>query len=244
MKKTLLLLAAAGLSFFTGLCSSEPARAQSSPAAPAAEPSPRFDHVVRNDFFAGFRGDLAALERGMKITEQVLAAEPNHAEAMVWHGSGMFYQSGIFFQKGDSQKGMEYWTKSLAMMDRAVELAPNHIGVRIPRGAVLLTTSRFVPPHLRKDLIDRAFADYGRAFELQKESIAAMPVHPKGELLSGLAEIHEVSGRKEEANALLHQMVREMAGTPYSRRAEKWLAEGMPAPMQRNCIGCHVPAGR
>jgi uncharacterized protein YciI len=236
MKKSTLLAAAAALSFFYGLARSEPA--QPSTAAPAA----RFDHVVRNDFFAGFNGDAAALERGMKVTEQVLAAQPDHAEAMVWHGSGMFFLSGRFFQQGDSQKGMEFWTKSLAMMDRAVELAPANVGVRIPRGAVLLSASRFVPPDMRKQLLDRAFSDYNHSFELQKDRIATMPTHPKGELLSGLAEMHELSGRAPESKALLQQIVREMAGSPYSRRAEKWLAEGMPAPAQRNCIGCHTPS--
>jgi hypothetical protein len=239
MKKTLLLVTAAAISFFASLSWTETARAQA-PAQPASNGAVRFDHVVRNDFFAGFNGDTAALERGMKATTQVLAAEPNHAEAMVWHGSGMFYQSGQFFQRGDNQKGMEYWTKSLAMMDRAVELAPDHVGVRIPRGAVLLSASRFVPDEMRKELVDRAFADYSRSMELQKSRIATLPVHPKGELLGGLAELHEVSGRREEAQVLLQQIVREMAGTPYARRAEKWLADGMPAPQQRNCIGCHT----
>jgi len=52
---------------------------------------PRFDMQVRNDFFAGFGGDVAAFDRGMKACEQVLAQNPKHAEALVWHGGGVFY---------------------------------------------------------------------------------------------------------------------------------------------------------
>ena len=48
----------------------------------------RFDHKVREDFFAGIGGNKEALDRAMKITDEVLAKDPNHAEALVWHGSG------------------------------------------------------------------------------------------------------------------------------------------------------------
>src|SRR5881628_1869485 len=65
----------------------------------------RFDMLVRQDFFAGFNGNREALERGMKITEDTLAKDPNHAEARVWHGSGILYLSGQAFQKGDQQNG-------------------------------------------------------------------------------------------------------------------------------------------
>jgi len=53
-------------------------------------PPDRFDHVVRNDFFAGFAGDEEALERAMKVSGETLAANPEHAEALVWHGAGLY----------------------------------------------------------------------------------------------------------------------------------------------------------
>lgn len=236
MKQKPILILTAVLSFAAGLCSRQQAHA----GQPAPEPASRFDHAVRNDFFAGFTGDAAALERAMRTTSRVLAAQPDHAEALVWHGSGLFFQSGQFFRHGDSQRGMELWTKGLQMMDRAVELAPDHIGVRVPRGSTLLTTARFVPPDMAPQLVTRASADFTRTFELQRDRIAAMPEHPKGELLSALAEIHELQGRRDQSRAILEQIVRELAASPYARRASKWLAEGMPGPRERSCIGCHT----
>jgi hypothetical protein len=106
---------------------------------------PRFDYLVRNDFFAGFGGDGAALDRGMKACEQVLAQNPMDAEAMVWHG-GLFYMSGQLFRKGDPSKGMELYERGIKEMDDAVTLAPTNVGVLIPRGATLLTVSRAMPP--------------------------------------------------------------------------------------------------
>src|SRR5262245_45779758 len=104
-------------------------------SAPAQQ---RFDLKVRNDFFAGLAGNQEALDRGMKACEEALAADPKNAEAMVWHGSGLYFQAGRAFQSGDQQKGMDLWTRGLKEMKTAEELAPDSIGVLIPRGAVLL----------------------------------------------------------------------------------------------------------
>ena len=54
-------------------------------AAPAAAQQPeRFDERVREFFFAGFAGNEDALERGMAICEETLAADPDHPPALVW----------------------------------------------------------------------------------------------------------------------------------------------------------------
>ena len=105
----------------------------------------RFDHIVRNDFFSGFTGNAEALTRGMNVCEQVLAANPNHAEALVWHGAGLFFQSGQLFQQGKREEGMQLSARGMAEMDKSVALAPDDIGVRIPRGAALLAAARFMP---------------------------------------------------------------------------------------------------
>src|SRR5262245_44278616 len=98
----------------------------------------RFDMLVREDFFAGMAGDTARFDKAMKVTEDTLAREPNHAEAKVWHGSGVLFRAGLAFQNGDMSQGMELWQKGLAEMDQAVRLSPSSISVLIPRGASLI----------------------------------------------------------------------------------------------------------
>src|SRR5262249_51334579 len=53
----------------------------------------RFDIKVREYFFSGFTGNTAALDKGMKMCEEALAANPKFPEAMVWHGSGLVYRA-------------------------------------------------------------------------------------------------------------------------------------------------------
>ena len=79
----------------------------------------RYDMIVRQDFFAGFAGNKEALARGMKVTEETLAKDPNHAEANVWHGSGLLFLSGPAFQGGDVQNGMKLWQQGLGEMEHA-----------------------------------------------------------------------------------------------------------------------------
>ena len=68
----------------------------------------RFDEKVRNDFFAGFAGDRTALERGMRVSGEMIAQDPNgSAEALAWHGGGLMFQAGQKFQQGDVAAGGE-----------------------------------------------------------------------------------------------------------------------------------------
>ncbi|MBM3740954.1 MAG: hypothetical protein FJW39_34885 [Acidobacteria bacterium] len=163
-------------------------------AAGIALAAERFDHVVRNDFFLGFAGNQEALARGMKTCEKILAEDPNHSEALVWHGSGLWGQAGAAFQRGDREAGMELSQKGLAEMDKAVALAPDNIGVRIPRGASLLAGARAMRDSpFRRSLFERALSDHQRAYELQKEHIDGLGDHPKGELLFALADTNPSS---------------------------------------------------
>ncbi|MGH9632898.1 MAG: hypothetical protein ACRD7E_31725, partial [Bryobacteraceae bacterium] len=206
-------------------------------SAPAGE---RFDHKVRNDFFAGFSGNQEALERAMKSTEDTLRKEPDHAEALVWHGSGLYYQSGMAFRSGDQAKGMEIFKRGLAEMDRAVELEPKNVGVRIPRGASLLSGSRFMPPDIARPLLEKAVNDYETVYELQKNHLNQLGVHPRGELLFGLAEGLGRLGEQEKATRFFEQILRDMKGTPYADRAALWM-ENKSLPIEKTgCIGCHV----
>ena len=88
----------------------------------------RVDDLVRADFFAGFAGNADALERGMRLTEE-LEADPGNAPARVWHGAGTFFRSGAAFETGDFRTGIALWEQGLTEMARAVEMAPDDIEV-------------------------------------------------------------------------------------------------------------------
>jgi tetratricopeptide (TPR) repeat protein len=201
----------------------------------------RFDLKVRTDFFAGFAGDQKRLERGMKACEEMLAKDPKHGEALVWHGTGLLMQARAFFEKGEQQKGIPLWIRSLKEMDDAVRYEPDNPGVRIPRGAVLMTASRFVPDEKQKTaLLERATSDFERVYELQKNSLGRLGTHPRGELLMALAEGARRQGKEDRARAYLEQVKATCKDSDYDKRATEWLGDR--TLMAHTCIGCHTPA--
>src|SRR5262249_50068978 len=149
---------------------------------------PRFDLIVRSDFFAGFAGDEERLKKAMNTCEQVLAENPQHAEALVWHGSGLIFQSGNAFRHGDAEAGRDLFRRGMEEMDTAVAIGPERVGVRIPRGAVLLQATRTMSPEMARPLLEKAIGDYEHVLRLQTPYFASLGDHPKGELLFGLAE--------------------------------------------------------
>jgi hypothetical protein len=158
-------------------------------AAPKAQRAKRFDEIVREDFFEGLAGDTAALARAMKVCEDALANNPAHAEALVWHGSGLLANAGKAFEGGDVSKGLTLWQQGLEEMNRAVALQPDSVGVLIPRGAALLEVSKHTPDQLQAaQLLKTGVADYEKVLRLQEAYFAKLSAHARGELLFGLAE--------------------------------------------------------
>jgi len=201
----------------------------------------RFDYKVRSYFFSGYTGDAAALDKGMKICEELLAANPKNAEALVWHGTGMYFQGANAFQKGDAQAGGQLVQRGMKEMDEAISLAPNTLGVRIPRGAFLLTASRRVPdPAIARSMVERGVSDLEKAYELQHNQLDKLGTHPKGELLLGLADGYTRLGQPEKAQPLIERILAEMKGTRYEGSALLWNEKKSLPAGQAGCLGCHV----
>jgi hypothetical protein len=104
----------------------------------AQERAGRFDYLVRADMFYGFEGDEEAFERAMALCEQRLAANPDDPEPLAWHGVGLMFRSVRAAMADGREQAAGFGRQGFAEMARAVALAPDTVGVLIPRGAVLL----------------------------------------------------------------------------------------------------------
>src|SRR5512140_215062 len=153
-----------------------------------AQSGSRFDATVRGDFFAGLTGDVARLQQAMAACERMLADDPANAEALVWHGSGLYFQAGQLFRAGDAANGAAMAGRARQEMDSAVARDPDNIGVRIPRGATLLEAARQMGPGAAAPLLTTAIEDYEHVLKLQERVFSTLSDHAKGELLLGLAD--------------------------------------------------------
>lgn len=228
-------IAAAVVSLRTG-------HAGAAPQTPPAQARERFDFLVRADFFAGYAGDQAALDRGMKVCEDTLRKNANHAEALVWHGGGLVFIAGQAFREADLRKGSELWDQGLKEMDRAVDLEPSNVGVLIPRGATLLTASRFVQDkNAQGAMLEKGVRDYERVLEIQKPYFATLSSHARSELLFGLAEGSMRLGDSGKARGYFQRIATECKDSMREKQATAWLQRGVLPPTDpMSCSGCHT----
>jgi pentatricopeptide repeat protein len=204
----------------------------------------RFDFQVRNYFFAGLAGDGASLDKGMKICEKILANNPKEPEALVWHGTGLVTESREAFQKGDQKTGGELWQRGMDEMDQAAALAPNDLGVRIVRGAVLLVASQSMPAEAARPLIEKGLRDYEKAYSVQGPDLSRLGTHQSGELLIGLADGYARLGQTDKAEQWFQRIQKELPETPYAKSASTWLLTKNLAPREAGCLSCHTGANQ
>jgi len=201
----------------------------------------RFDYKVREMIFAGFNGNQEMFEKGMALLDATLQENPKHAEALVWRGAGLFFRSGQLFRQGDQQKGMELYTKGIAEMDQAVELEPNNLGVRIPRAAVLLSAAASMGENpMARTFAAKALGDYEKTYREQEKVLDQLGLHPRGELLQGLAVAYKLTGNLDKSKEFYARIERDLPETAYAKRAIKFRETGSLTSREMGCIGCHV----
>ena len=206
--------------------------------APGA--APRFDYLVRADFFAGAAGDEARLAKVIELTERALAENPRHAEAMVWHGAAQIVRAGRAFQKGDLAAGGALFEQGLKEMSDAAVRAPDNPGVLIPRGAVLLEATRTMPPDAARPLLASAVKNYERALEIQAPTFDTLGDHAKGEILFGLADGWSRLGDQDKARRYFARVIADAPSSGQAPRAREWMATGVvPKVNGMSCVGCH-----
>jgi hypothetical protein len=201
----------------------------------------RFDFKVREDMFAGMDGDAAAFDRAMKLIADTLAADPDHAEALVWRGDGRLFLAGQAFQRGAMAEGQALSTQATADMDRAVSLAPNDIAVRVPRATGLLPFARGLRPFNRPEadrMTRTAVGDFEFVVATSSPWWSKLSQHGRGELLGALADGWLQLGDTAKAGAYLDRMTSELPDTPYAKNAALRRADPA-ARLPLTCLGCH-----
>ncbi|MBV9241349.1 MAG: hypothetical protein JO314_05000 [Acidobacteria bacterium] len=211
-------------------------------AQTTSQQTERFDSIVREDFFAGMFGDTARLDKGMKYCEAVLAKDPKHAEALVWHGGGMLARSAISYRNGDSTAGKLQWEQGLDEMNEAVKYAPDDIGVKIGRSATLIGLAQSgwnSQDAQARELLRSALDDYEFVYRSQEKEFSDVDLHSRGELLFGLASGWSILGDHEKTRQYLELIKIWCKGSRYDTEARQWLV-GKPRVVTHDCTGCHI----
>ena len=125
---------------------------------------------------------------------------------------------------------------------RALHTDPANIGLAATEAGTNLLFADRLPAKYRAAAWATAYADYHEIWEQQKEMVAKLPLHIKGELLSGLAQAAQRNGRMAEMNEHLDRILEFLPGTPYEASAKKWKADpAVASKVKIACMSCHDP---
>ena len=199
--------------------------------------------LVREDIFAGIlTNDMDRLSRGEKNVELLLTERPKaKAPLLSWKGDIALYRSVVAYEgKRDAEFELQY-RQALELFSEANRLAdPGDIGVAAVSGAGLLLFGDRLPERYRAAAYAAAYDAYNAMWKVQSGAVDKMPLHSKGELLAGLAQSAQRTGRAEESSRYLDQILASLPGTPYESRAKAWKARPeMAGRSSLNCQTCH-----
>jgi len=208
---------------------------------------------------------LGELQAALELYERVIAAAPEHADAM--HFSGIAHH-----QLGDSARGLE-------MIERSIVAAPDNPAAHLNRGNVLLSLARFDDAHaayiraaecgcntveLNNNLgvLNRALGRTEEALEHYRRALLVDPDY--ADTHSNLAGLYSACGRIEDAvrhgclalvSQPYHPAARKLVAMGYhtlgrldeaAQIYREWLAEEPDNPLPRHylaaCTGVDVPA--
>ena len=128
------------------------------------------------------------------------------------------------------------------MFRQSKEINANSPGaIAIIGGSYLLFADR-LPESERKNAWDVCYDNYQALYRLQKGTLERLPTHMRGELLAGLAQASQRTGRTEEFEGHLDKILELLPKTGYSRTASLWKADPELAKSGSiGCKSCHSP---
>ena len=108
-------------------------------------------------------------------------------------------------------------------------------------GSQLMLADR-LPEKERAASWEEAYAAYQQLWKMQGETIDKLPLHHKGEVLTGLAQSTQRTGRDAELPSQLDRILTLLPNTAYAKMAQQW--KDNPASRAQSklaCQTCHGP---
>ena len=222
-----------------------------SAAVPAQAPEPPITDtrlsvhtLLREDVFAGFlQGDVARMTRAEKNADLLLASRPPDRPAIVaWQGSLALTRAVMANEAKQADQFRQHYRRAQELFAEAMKLGPNEVGVFAIAGGSQISIADRLPPAERKAAWELGYTAYHQLWKMQEQMIEKLPLHHKGEVLSGLAMTADRTGRGEEAAAGVERILTLLPDTPYASRARQWKDDPSGrATSKLACQTCHAP---
>jgi hypothetical protein len=200
--------------------------------------------LLREDVFAGWMSDsMNRLARAEQNIEVLLKERPEQrANLIAWRSGVALYRAAAAHEAGKTAEFNQYFQKARDGFAEAAAFSDGNDGVApITGGSYALFADRLPAEH-RAAAWEQAWTSYSILWKQQGAGIENMPLHFKGEVLAGMAQSAQRTGRTKEASEFLDRMLALLANTPYETTAKKWKADpASAATTNLTCQNCHAP---
>lgn len=198
--------------------------------------------LVREDVFAGFLSDdMDRFNRGEKNVDLLLEKRPkDKADLLSWKGGIALYRAVRANEANNSSEAEKYYNQAQEFFTQARQVNSQSGGVIAVIGGSNLFLADRLPEKYRATAWAQAYEGYQTLWKLQGPIVEKLPVHLKGELLGGLAQSSQRTGRTQEFEQYLDKILTVLSGTPYESIAKKWKANPKAAASGSiTCLTCH-----
>jgi hypothetical protein len=183
--------------------------------------------------------------RAEKNIEILLQERPKvRAETLAWKGGTKIYRAVLAREAGNHEECERYFKEARELFAEAKKLGPKHPAVAAIVGGSYVLFSDRLPEEHRAAGWTEGYENYKILWEQQGKSVDKLPLHIRGELLAGMAQSSERTGRTEELTQHLDKIIEVLPDTGYARMAAEWKADpAVAASTNISCKSCHS-AGR
>jgi tetratricopeptide (TPR) repeat protein len=236
MRRILLILVAV-----VAISAALPAQA---PEPPLADTRLTVHTLLREDIFAGFlQNDMTRLARAEKNADLLLTSRPaERAEIMAWQGAIALTRAALANEAKQPDQFRQQYQRAQGLFTEAMKLGPDKVGVFAITGGSQVGIADRLPEAERTAGWQLGYTAYQQLWKMQSQMIEKLPLHHKGEVLSGLAQTADRTGRTEEAAAQVERILTLLPDTPYATRARQWKDDPSGrAKSKLACQTCHGP---
>ena len=215
-----------------------------SPEPPLADTRLTVHTLLREDIFAGFMAnDMVRFARGERNIEQLLKDRPDQrGNVLAWKGSATMHRAVLAHESGKADEFSKQLETARAAFAEAAKQTTGNEGVAAITGGTYSVFADRLPEPQRATAWADAYAAYSLLWKQQGAAIDKLPVHHRGEVLGGLVQSAQRTGRTEEMAQHLDRMLTLMQGTPYEATAQQWKANPASAVATKvTCKNCHNP---
>jgi hypothetical protein len=202
--------------------------------------------LVREDIFAGWRNNnLDRLSKAEQNIEILLKERPDQrANLLAWKAGATTYRAVRAHESGQAEEFGRRYAEALAGFAAAAKLETGNDGVAAITGGTMAVFADRLPDKQRAGAWSIAYDNYSLLWKQQGAALDKLPLHHKGEVLAGLTQSAQRTGRSEQAAQYLDKMLTVLVDTQYEAMAKQWKSDpASAATTNLTCKSCHN-AGR